>query len=143
MHLCSDAQKPRSVKTAPAVLTYRISCINATDSKCRRAIKPKALKLSTLSANSRGDDKSRRSHSSVCRRHLRECKSRTSSPEQTFAFQSRQRFCRAARFSVSPEGLGQARARDETEEWKGATPGSRRARAVSKSPTCFLSHDMR
>ena len=106
MHLCSDAQKPRSVKTAPAVLTYRTSCINATDSKCRRAIKPKALKLSTLSANSRGDDKSRRSHSSVCRRHLRECKSRTSSPEQTFAFQSRQRFCGAARFSVSPEGLG-------------------------------------
>ena len=38
MHLCSDAQKPRSVKTAPAVLTYRTSCINATDSKCRRAI---------------------------------------------------------------------------------------------------------
>ena len=33
------------------------------------------------------------------------CKSRTSSPEQTFAFQSRQRFCCAARFSVSPEGL--------------------------------------
>ena len=39
------------------------------------------------------------------------CKSRTSSPEQTFAFQSRQRFCRAARFSVSPEGR-----RDEDED---------------------------
>ena len=48
-----------------------------------------------------------------CQRHLRECpklkcKSRTSSPEQTFAFQSRQRFCRAARFSVSPEGMEMA-----------------------------------
>ena len=63
MHLCSDAQMPRSVKTAPAVLTYRISCINATDSNCRRAIKPKALKLSTLSASSRGDDILNRSRS--------------------------------------------------------------------------------
>ena len=63
MHLCSDAQMPRSVKTAPAVLTYRISCINATDSNCRRAIKPKALKLSTLSANARGDDILNRSRS--------------------------------------------------------------------------------
>ena len=63
MHLCSDAQMPRSVKTAPAVLTYRTSCINATDSKCRRAIKPKAQKLSTLSANSRVDDQSNRSRS--------------------------------------------------------------------------------
>ena len=48
-----------------------------------------------------------------CQRHLRECpklkcKSRNSSPEQTFAFQSRQRFCRAARFSVSPEGMEMA-----------------------------------
>ena len=63
MHLCSDAQMPRSVKTAPAVLTYRISCINATDSKCRRAIKPKAQNLSTLSANARGDDILNRSRS--------------------------------------------------------------------------------
>ena len=51
-----------------------------------------------------------------CQRHLRECpklkcKSRTSSPEQTFAFQSRQRFCRAARFSVSPEGMEMATSR--------------------------------
>ena len=63
MHFCSDAQKPRSVKTAPAVLTYRKSCINATDSKCRRAIKPKAQKLSPLSASSRGDDILNRSRS--------------------------------------------------------------------------------
>ena len=63
MHLCSDAQKPRSVKTAPAVLTDRTSCINATDSKCRRAIKTKAQNLSTLSANARGDDILNRSRS--------------------------------------------------------------------------------
>ena len=63
MHFCSDAQMPRSVKTAPAVLAYRTSCINATDSICRRAIKPKALKLSTLSASSRGDDILNRSRS--------------------------------------------------------------------------------
>ena len=71
MHLCSDAQKPRSVKTAPAVLTYRTSCINATDSKCRRAIKPKAQNLSTLSANARGDDILNRSQLCVWQCHLR------------------------------------------------------------------------
>ena len=43
--------------------TYRTSCINATDSKCRRAIKPKAQNLSTLSANARGDDILNRSRS--------------------------------------------------------------------------------
>ena len=60
---CTFAQMPRSVKTAPAVLTDRTSCINATDSKCRRAIKPKAQELSTLSANARGDDILNRSRS--------------------------------------------------------------------------------
>ena len=35
----------------------------ATDSKCRRAIKPKAQNLSTLSANARGDDILNRSRS--------------------------------------------------------------------------------
>ena len=43
----------------------------ATDSKCRRAIKPKAQNLSTLSANARGDDILNRSQLCVWQCHLR------------------------------------------------------------------------
>ena len=49
----------------------------------------------------------------ICRRDLRR--------PQAFAFQSRQRFCRAARFSVSPEGLG---GRGQDGRMERCTPGS-------------------
>ena len=51
--------------------TYRASCINATDSICRRA-RMESQSVVKLCQWARVDDKSRRSHSSVCRRHLRE-----------------------------------------------------------------------
>ena len=119
MHLCADAQKPRSVKTAPAVLTDRTSCINATDSKCRRAIKPKAQNLSTLSANARGDDILNRSRSAcdegTCVNASRELQAQ-SKPS---------RFNRDSDFAAPPVLVYRPKGsagEGKTEEWKGAPP---------------------